>query len=278
MENSGAPASAPGPQDGPEPAPGPRGGAAPQRRISGLLIFSLILSLAGYLPIVGIRFPLPPVIGPLAALLLAGYGLRGVRRDPLIIGPMLGRVCLIVAILSLAVQGYMSYKVWPAIQMNVSQGQALDGFMLPLKERKWDEAYQSLDQTYRDQHTLEEFDALLSAAFPGEGSIQVDVDTVRYPLADDEAAIRELGERADRYRESQDKLFTQDFQILITHENAEVDLNFTMRTTRSGYSDFVTALMNVTVQRIPLDGAEKLNEEDIDAADMPTGEPGKTDD
>jgi hypothetical protein len=272
--------------DAPAPAEGGTGAAAaPQRRISGLLIFSLILSLAGYLPMVGIRFPLPPVIGPLAGLLLAGYGLRGVRRDPLIIGPLLGRACLVVGILSLAVQSYMSYKIWPTIQMNVSQGKALDSFMLPLKERKWEEAYQSLDQTYRDQHTLEEFDSLLAAAFPGEGDLQVDAETVRYPLADDEAALRELGERADRYRESQDKLFMQDFQLLITHEDAEVDLNFTMRTTRSGFSDFETSLMNVTVRRIALDGVEPANEESAGVGESgspsgtePADDPGKTDD
>jgi hypothetical protein len=230
-----------------------------RKRLSGMLIFSVFLSISGYLIV--------PVLGPIVGGVLAFVGRKRVRENPLLIGPRFAAACMMIAAVSVVLQGIQLYKAYPRIQLQRELSSVGSGFFAALSDRDYEKVYELMSSEYRQARSLEDVRTMLAAAFPGEDKIPHEEGHISVP--DDKKVAEDLSERVERFFEEQQP----ELEIVVPyrwkHEGANVDLDLGLLVTRGeGRADFVVAISNLTAER------REESESGEKPAETPAEEPG----
>jgi hypothetical protein len=220
--------------------PKPPAAFGPQRGISGYLIFSLFLSFGGFLVL--------PLVGPLIGLGLAFVGRKKVRENEMLIGPRLAVGAIVVAILCLPLQGWMTYRWLPTMYLEKELARIGQDFHTGLRDRKFESIHAMMSPEFRNAHTSAEFVAMLQAAFVGDDPIAFEEEdiTVRKEEVDPE----ELRKRHEAFLSEPTGRLSIEQPLRIRFNFGEVDLTFTVEVERGGYLEFRARFTDLTARRV----------------------------
>jgi hypothetical protein len=247
-----APPDEPLPEDGddrePVPAP-PMGGPMAQRRVSNLLIFSILLSLVG-----GFMFP---VVGPILGLVLAILGRNKVKLDPNLIGPRFAIVCIWFSVVLIPATGYLLYQSLrlQAFQQAISKAhitvfQAIEG-------DDYTAAWEGMSDEYRTRVGEEEFRKMWADVLPSGVSVHLSPEEPRNPIFR-EADIdpQQFRERVDAVVKETGHSETFTFPWILRAGDELIDMDFEVHVECLGYAEFAVRLDDLKLRVVPPDEQE----------------------
>lgn len=210
------------------PAPAPPAATAPQKHVSGFLVFSLMLSVGGlfFRPLLG--------IGPLIGIGLALVGRKKAKADPMVIGPRLAIWCLAIAIASLGLQGWQIYRIFPVQAFWQSVGTSQHEFIETLRAGDYDRLLEIMDPDEGAHPDAESLEAALGGVFGADESVELGEAVLREDAFDKQRFQKE-GEAFMRESEGE---FRFTLPIRIPLEGRNLDLDFDMRVRREGFAAF----------------------------------------
>ncbi len=212
----------------------------PVRRLSGMLIISIFLSLGGFLFL--------PVLGPAVGAFCAWFGRRKALENPLLIGPRFGSACLAIALACIPVQGFFVYRMLPRYFFQEQVGKVHQAFFQRLENRDLRPLYDLLAASFREAHTFESVCADIAAAFPGEDKIAVEGNL---DLRKDEFDDKKEGERFKEFLEQDAAKVEFRFPYLLKHGGGAAVLDLSIEVERVGHLSFEAVITGFTAKRAP---------------------------
>ena len=240
---------------------------APQKHVSGMLIGSLLLSLAGFLYLL--------VIGPVVGLLLGLYGRKRVLANPMLVGPRFALWCIVIAATSIPVQGWVFYVNYPGMALSQNMGPKVSGFFEDFKKRDYEAVYDRMAPEWRKTHTLEEMTGMIQKVFPGKEKIDLPDDRIEFQEDYDvQQAQKEFKAWLSSDYPSE---LTITFPVAVNREEGEprAGIDLAVRLQRSGYADFDVTLTDFAVKTLPPKKKEAAKEEGA-VPSKSTGQPGES--
>lgn len=143
--------------------PGDKAPEGTPKRMSGILMISLFMSVGGTMMV---RSLIPLIILPIGGLILAIVGLRRVRRDPNLIGPKFAYICLALGIICTGFLGYRIYISMPVWSFHRVIREDLIAFLSALDAREHDRVYELMSDEYREAHPLKDVREAFDPVFP----------------------------------------------------------------------------------------------------------------
>jgi len=225
---------------------------APQKKVSGLLVVSIVLTLAGIFVI--------PLIATVGALICAVKGRKKALADPLLIGPRFGMFCIIAALLALPVNAWQIYGIWDNLDFQKASSEAIEAVFRGLRARKYEQAYDALDESYRAAHTLDEFTAEMTAAFPGTGDLVLGQETIS--VRGDEFTEDEKNAWVAFFQKKETDTLDHTSRILAAEGPVPTNLDIRLLIRRNGYADYSVRVMSVRAwpAESPAEAAPKPDE------------------
>jgi len=252
-----------------ETPPDAAGVPPPQKKVSGLLMVSIMLTMMGVFVI--------PVLPTVAGLITAVKGRRRALTDPFVIGPRFGMFCLIAALLALPFNGWQMYGFYDEIQFRVASSEAVDGVFSGLRERNYEKAYEHLDESCRERLSLEEFSQEMMTAFPGGEPLVLGEGTI-------EARSKTMSEADQKLWKTflTKKSDTLDFtsEIIVMEGDARTNLDIRILARRRGWADYTVQIMEFRAwpsedpdETAPGTTEPEKTPDGIDPGDAPEDEP-----
>lgn len=215
----------------PQPKPVPPGGAGDpqQKHYSGMLVMSIVLSLAGFLIL--------PILGPVTGLLLGFLGRRRVRANPQLIGPRLATWSIAIAVLAIAAQGFLIYRSYPGIAYTQAVSQKAAIFFEHVRKREFDEAFEEMSPAWQKDHEVKDIEEEVAAAFPGDAKIEIPKEQIEFQ---EDFSIEDFEKRImDWLGGDYPAEISYVLPVVLNGEKGRrVGLDLSIETRRVGYGDF----------------------------------------
>jgi len=207
---------------------------APMKKVSGLLIVSVLLTLMGIFMV--------PVLATVAGLITAVKGRAKAMADPLVIGPRLGMFCIIAAVLALPLNGWQVYGFYDNLKFQEASSEAIEVVFAGLRKRDYGEAFNGIDGSFRRTQTLEAFTAEMTEAFPGEETLVLSRDTItarseKLSPEDEEAWRAFYGKQTDTLDHTS--------EIVSAEAEGRTNLDIRIEVRRSGWAKYEVRVLTV---------------------------------
>jgi len=216
-------------------------GPAAQRRISGFVIFSILLTIGSFL--------LPQylfILGPFAGLALGFIGWRAAKKNPLIIGPLFALGATGFAVLVLCFQSYILYRNYPALIFRQEVGKKADEVLRSMEARKFDEVYGALDEEAKTQTTVEEMKAVFEKSYPEGATFPL---AEQWKVAEGELDADDFQKRLVEFLEAEGGEFRFVLPIQPDPEDEQTIVHLRLRAVRPERTTVNVTFLGFTLER-----------------------------
>ena len=219
-----------------------------QRRLSGHLLISLILSFASVYLLRGQIGIFLLGVGPIIAGFLAFKGRKRALADPAIVGPRFALGCMAVALLALGFQVYALMNSLPHAALNREIHEKQRAFLAHLNDRDYVEMHALLPPSLREARSVEDLKAEIQSVFPGEQPIELSFENVE--IREEDADAEEFRRRQMAFLSDESDEFEFIWPYRFELADGAVDIDIRMSAERTGYMEFVVQLTEFSARRV----------------------------
>ncbi|MEN8150248.1 MAG: hypothetical protein ABFS86_10520, partial [Planctomycetota bacterium] len=118
-----------------------------------------------------------------------------------------------------------------------------------LRARNYEQAYNALDESYRAQHTLEEFTAEMNAAFPGSEPLVLAGETIA--VRADDYTEQEKADLTAFFKAKETDELDHVSRIVATEGPAPTNVDIRLMIRRNGYADYSVSVISLRAWPAP---------------------------